>query len=454
MKKIHWVLGAILVLLFGTGCATRNVHIDKEVEKSLTKPTKVAVYDITSMDLVEGRENPRDQLKKFPFISNQPVIDYRGKFPDSFYQMNPYRFRAMNIKNVDFWKLREEPFSLDFIYVTPTWIKSFKRVSDDLFEDLGYTYNLSKKEQEILKWWIAQGGVLWCEAGLYTTLYDTYKKDGTISSKRAYALLKRKAFGLHFLDKPLVTFMSRAKRLDYVVYVPRKKVFTTHSDKPFLKEIHRLCLESKNFIDLYYLIKGDILLQDNKGKPLVTKMQMGKGLIVSLLPFEYQDTQCDGELLRWKLLYYALDKQYRLLPQSVVYKTHNYQHLDLNESVVRVDENRSSIPSEKKTEKEAKKATATVNPEPQRHANDESYCIQLYSSKGINDVLAKFQREDARKLPESRVEKIGDLYVIRAGKYDSVSKANKERQKIKDRLFGDAFVRKCKYDPKRFVKHN
>jgi len=402
----------------------------------LIKPTNVEVYDITSNDLSPDKQNPREQLKHFPFISSKPIIDFKGKFPDAFYQMNPYRFQAENIANVDFWKLRQQPYALDFIYVTPMWIKSFQRVSNDLFENIGYTYNLSKKEQEILKWWIKQGGVLWCEMGVYTTLYDTFKKDGTISAELAYNILKKKAYGLKFLDKPVTTYMVRGKRIDYVVYVNQEKSFATQASNAFFKDIHHLCLESKNYIDLYYIIKGDVLLKDKSGKPLVTSVKMGKGLIISLLPFDFEKTTCDGELLRWKLLYYSLDKQYRMLPKSVVYKSNdNYEILSEKERVETV------TPEKKQPTKR-----------PAVQADQTNYCIQLYSTNGINDVLATYQRVDKSRAPLSRVEKIGGLYVIRIGSYPHYSDAKKDLAYFSRIGFEDAYIRKCAYKPKRIIK--
>jgi len=43
---------------------------------------------------------------------------------------------------------------------------------------------------------------------------------------------------------------------------------------------------------------------------LVSFVQYGKGGVVFLRPFEFQDKRFDGELLRWKLLFYFLEKLY------------------------------------------------------------------------------------------------------------------------------------------------
>jgi hypothetical protein len=422
-----------------TGCASRTVEIDKRVENSLIKPTNVEVYDITSNDLSSDKQNPREQLKHFPFISTKPIIDFKGKFPDTFYQMNPYRFQAENIANVDFWKLRQQPYALDFIYITPMWIKSFQRVSNDLFENIGYTYNLSKKEQEILKWWIEQGGILWCEMGVYTTLYDTFKKDGTISAELAYNLLKEKAYGLKFLDKPVATYMVRGKQIDYVVYVNQEKSFATQAANKFFRDIHHLCLESKNYIDLYYIIKGDVLLKDKSGKPLVTSVKMGKGLIISLLPFDFEKSNCDGELLRWKLLYYSLGKQYRMLPKNLVYQTEDsYETISEQEDVETVVHTPVHVQPKPKAPSLQKGVT--------------NYCIQLYSTIGINDVLAMYQQVDKERAPLSRVEKIGQLYVIRIGNYPHYHDAKKDLTYFMQMGFEDAYIRKCAYKPERIIK--
>jgi outer membrane protein OmpA-like peptidoglycan-associated protein len=56
--------------------------------------------------------------------------------------------------------------------------------------------------------------------------------------------------------------------------------------------------------------KGDYLLKSIKGKPLVSFIRYGKGGVVFLRPFEFQDKRYDGELLRWRLVFFLMNKMY------------------------------------------------------------------------------------------------------------------------------------------------
>lgn len=218
MHKIVASIFAIFLMIFLSACSNRNVNINPEIEKSLLQPETVDIYDIDINKLVVGKEDSREQIKNFPFVSLNPVLDYRGKFSDQYYDLKPYKIRAQRIDEVDFWKLQNNPYMIDFIYVLPIWVDNFKKVSNDLYQNIGYTYNLSVKEQEILKWWVEQGGVLWLESGIYTTLYDSYNKSGVTSSSKAKKILSKKSENLNFMDRNLHVIKYQAEKVDYINY--------------------------------------------------------------------------------------------------------------------------------------------------------------------------------------------------------------------------------------------
>ncbi len=305
MKK--YILGLSISLLFLTGCATKS---DIAFEKKVLSPEKVEIYDVSVDNIWPKINNGRQLLKGFPFISYKPIIDFRGKFSNQFYNKIDYRYKFDNIKDVDFWKLRTNPFAEDFIYVLPMWANEFKRVSNDLFEDIGYTYNLSTKEQEILKWWIGEGGILWVEGGIYSTRYDTFKKSGEIDAKAINAKMIRKSRNLKFFDRSVRTYIYKSKKLDYINYEPLKLKYRVKSDIPYFQDIKNLQLITKNFMTVDFIPKGTYLLKSKSGKPLVSFVRYGKGGIVFLRPFEFQDKMYDGELLRWKLIFFLLNRMY------------------------------------------------------------------------------------------------------------------------------------------------
>ena len=306
MKKRLLFLLLISVLLF-TGCATKSERV---LQKRVLSPESVEIYDISLDNFWKDINNGRRLLRSFPFVSTKPVIDYRGKFSDQFYDKIDYRYKAEKLKNVDFWKLRNNPFIEDFIYVLPTWANNFKRISNDLFEDIGYSYNLSSKEQDILKWWISKGGILWIEGGIYATRYDTFKKNGEIDEKAINDEIYKKGSNLTFFNKKVDLYVYKTRKLDKVNYEGLKLFFNVKSKKKYFGDIKKLKIVTDNYISADFMPKGDVLLSDTKGRALVTFIRYGKGGVIFLRPFEFQDKRYDGELLRWKILYYLLEKKY------------------------------------------------------------------------------------------------------------------------------------------------
>jgi len=314
MKK--YLLFVVMLFLIA-GCASKD-----SLEKKVISPEEVQIYDIKVDNVLAEVNNGRKLLKGFPFVSNRAIIDFNGKFSNQFYDKIDYRYKYASLENVDFWKLRTNPYLYDFIYVLPTWVDDFKKVSNDLFTDIGFSYNLSTKEQEILKWWVAQGGILWIEDGIYSTRYDAFKRDGEIDEELIRKKLYSKAHNLKFLNRHLIIYPFLAKRVDLVNYKPLKAVFKTKSNIKYFSDIKSVELTNYNYFSLYFMPKGKVLLKDRNNHPLVTFVRYGKGGIVNLMDFEFENKMFDGELLRWKLLGYLLNKKY-LLP---------YERIDLTKS--------------------------------------------------------------------------------------------------------------------------
>ena len=307
MKKL--ALNSLLVafLSFTVGCST---HQEVQLEDKILTPETVDVYDITVDHVYRKTDNRAILLKKFPFISNQPILDFDGKFSNQFYDKIHYNYYASHIKDVDFWKLRTNPFSEDFIYVLPTWANKFLHVSNDLFEDIAYSYNLSHKEQDILQWWIGQGGIFWVEGGIYSTRYDTFKRSGYIDAKRISKKIASKSSNLHFFDRKVYTHIYKSKHLDQVNYVPLTLKFKPKSPIHYFQDIKDLKIDTKYYLAADFMVKGSTLLTDSSASPIVSIIPYGRGAVVFIRPFEFKDKRYDGELLRWKLLRYLLEKGY------------------------------------------------------------------------------------------------------------------------------------------------
>jgi len=330
MKKL--ALNSIFALLglLVVGCST---HQEVQLEKKILTPETVDVYDITVDHVYKKTDNRAILLKKFPFISNEPILDFDGKFSNQFYDKIHYNYYASHIKDVDFWKLRTNPFSEDFIYVLPTWANKFLHVSNDLFEDIAYSYNLSHKEQDILQWWIGQGGVFWIEGGIYSTRYDTFKRSGYINGKAINKKIHSKSANLHFLDRKVDTYIYKSKKIDQVNYVPLALKFNPKSSISYFSDIKHLKIDTKYYLAADFMARGRTLLQTAKHSPIVTVIPYGRGAVVFIRPFEFKDKRYDGELLRWKLMRYLLDKAY------LKEVKHKEVHIKENKAVILKDLN-------------------------------------------------------------------------------------------------------------------
>ncbi len=297
---MRYFISLLLSLLFLSGCASSQNSIEKE----LTNEVTLTIYNQPVEDLVSVQKGS-DIFHKFPFIDERE-FEVKGKFNPKFYQSINLTYNAKSIEDVNFWRLQKEPQSLDFIYIRPLWIKEYKRVSRDLFKNIAYSLNISAKEQEILRSWVKQGGVLWVEFGLFSTRYDIFNREGEIAAWRIRKNLYRAVGGMRFLHKPVTPYLFQAKKIDLINYMPSTKSFIIDQKASLIKGIKRLKLVIYNFMEIYPLIEGKKLIVDTRGRPLVTLLPYGRGYIVSLLPFEYSDVYYDGELLRWKLLLYLI----------------------------------------------------------------------------------------------------------------------------------------------------
>ncbi len=340
-ERIITILTVIIVAFVMGGCTMHHHHkrakYDRYKQEDVLRPESIEVYDVKVNNVWERVNNGRRLLRDFPFTRVRPVLDFKGKFSDQFYSKMDYRYKYSKLEDVDFWKLRVNPYAEDFIYVLPMWANKFKRVSDDLFKDIGYSYNLSKKEQEILKWWISQGGILWIEGGIYSTRYDTFKRNGEIDSKAIIDKISKKSKNLNFFDRRVKTYMYMSKKLDYVNYVPLEIDFKTKSDIAYFKDIRDLKIVTNNYLTADFMPRGKYLIKSERGKPLVSFIQYGRGGVVFLRPFEFIDKMYDGELLRWKLIYYLLNRMY----EDKNKKTDGYKEIkeQLNGSKVIVTHN-------------------------------------------------------------------------------------------------------------------
>jgi len=298
---VRWLFLGLLILFY-TGCSPKSTDLSLQEDR-------IQIYRTDIDNVILHEHKSREVLTRFPFISLQKGIQPKGRFPDEFYRGMEHLYKAQNIKDVDFWELEKRPRSLDFIYILPVSMNEYRDLSRDLFTNLCYSYNISKEEQEILKEWISQGGILWVESGVYSTKYDLFTRGGEIATAKISRRIKRNVAGKRFLNHPIRSYLFKSDNLDLVNYIPKELPFTIGSADPLFKRIKRLRLNLDNYLHHYFVIGGRPLIRDRKGRTLASITQYKNGFIVSLLPFEYSDAYYDGELFRWKLLYYVLKRK-------------------------------------------------------------------------------------------------------------------------------------------------
>lgn len=296
---MSYFLPIIAIFIFFSGCASSTTN---SLERISTQETKLVIYNTPVNDSCIAQKST-SIFNRFPFIDERE-FEVKGKFHPKFYQSISFHYKAKSIEKVDFWRLQQDPSSLDFIYIRPLWIKEYKKVSGDLFTNIAYSLNISAQKQHILRHWVEQGGVLWLEFGLFSTRYDTFNREGEISAWRIRKSLRSALDGVRFWKRPIVPYLFTAKRIDLINYMPTTKSFVINQKASIIKGIKRLKLAIYNFMEEYPLIRGKKLVVDKQGRPLVTLLKYGKGYVLSLLPFEYSDVYYDGELLRWKLLFF------------------------------------------------------------------------------------------------------------------------------------------------------
>ncbi len=292
-----------IMLSFLMGCASTDKEIE-QIDKTLLNSENVKIYNIDINDILKDR-NQYKKLHQFPFINTNAALDFRGHFPIDFYQSFNYQIKAVSLKNVNFWRLRNYPLSIDVIYVEPIWIENYKFVTNDLFENICYSNNVSKKEQNILKWWIKNGGILWVESSIYATGFENITKNGKINLKALENRLYKLTRNLHFLDYP-VNFSIYLSLNNELTSYKRKVIqfLNLQSKVTFFSDINVLQINMEHPIEAFFALKSNNIFKDKHNNTILSINNYFQGKIISLFPFDYVDSYKDGELLRWKLLQY------------------------------------------------------------------------------------------------------------------------------------------------------
>ena len=350
LKKLLLFVVTIYLIFIFNGCTARQ-ELLSNIDKTLQQSTNVKIYTI-NLDKLDKSMNIYTRLHEFPFVSTDAMLDFRGNFPVEFYQtMNHCRVNAQNIKDVNFWKLRDYPFTLDVIYVKPIWIENFKYVSKDLFENICYSFNISKREQAILKWWIKNGGILWIESGIYATGFENLTRYGRINLPTLRKKINLLTKNVYFINFPVSSVTYISKYISLSGYTPKTIVYKNiRISNNFFKDLTNLKIVLRYPLETFFSIPKGSIIKDRAGNTILSVIPYYEGKIIFLFPFEYVDSYKNGELLRWKLLQYICYTPHYSKPiiKMAEQKADNITRIEKKKIINLKSDNKTSLRNNKK----------------------------------------------------------------------------------------------------------
>ncbi len=414
MKQIIFGMFIALLLL---GCSQNRVKVsDIDIDKTLIAQDKSYIYDIKMQDIASDLKVHKSPLEQFPFIHNKQA-HLKGHFSPEFYAEHNYGLKAQQMDKVNFWELQKNPQALDIIYTKDILLENYKNISQDIFTNLCYAHGLSKLEQDILRQWIQNGGVLWVESSLYS-----------IDPIRS-------------LDHGLKTdkFLGKEVRFVNIPQTQKSRVYNTTNNKPYFDSIHSLELYKKRYSQICMIVDGDSLVA-TPDETVVSMSRYGEGMIISLLPFEYEKLYRDGELLRWKLLSVIHD------PSVVQESAQRALQTDIQAPILppattEVQEPQQTteiVVQEEQMQPQAEPIQESSTPA--EVALTKGNCIQLYTAFSYKKAKKYFSY--AQDFPLARIEKRGKAYTARVGMYAKVQDAKETLQQLK-KHYPSAFIRRC-----------
>jgi len=298
--RLKLLLVSFIAIILLIGCGIKEDYLIDETR--LNQPLSINVYNYDISGLGDKFKKSQ-RLEDFPFLSNQ-IGGCMPSYSKEFYASRPI-IKSASLADVDLWSLEQNKSLLDAISVESIDVDIAFKDSDNLFDAISKASNLSKAKQEILKKWIFDGGILWSEYGVFATRYEDSVQYYIVSEKKLKDAVEQKSSFIKFLDFTVTKKIFVAKSIDTIRYKQNILSFNTTSKITEFTNINSLKLKPKGFIYSAILI-GQPVINSTLGEPLVSVVQYGKGVIISLPSFDYCDEQYDGEALRWALLEYAL----------------------------------------------------------------------------------------------------------------------------------------------------
>jgi len=300
----------VIVLLLLPALAACNLAGTPTKTTGAGEPEKIQIISIPVNSLSQSTGMEQGALTGgFPFISQQPQGRFKGKFNPAFYEgLEKRGVRAAELDAVDFWRLKDDPRLYDVIYLRGMLLDQFKPRGQGFLESIAYSLNIPVEQLAILRSWVEGGGILWLEPAIYVSSYDyKFKKMDDARLNHLVQTLSGMSLDGHRLN----VFTERARRTDDLHVEPlSKEILFGKGEKPgeiasINEQVGSLLLQQTDYIGIYMNIQGTPIISSG-GRVYASYIPVGKGKIITLAPFDYQDSYRDGELFRMLLLSWAL----------------------------------------------------------------------------------------------------------------------------------------------------
>ncbi|MGA9046576.1 hypothetical protein [Sulfuricurvum sp.] len=306
MKK-SMAIGMIAAMIMFTGCASKNNTLE-DLKTELMNDKPIAVYSVPASGIYSpDKWIDRTVLREFPFIAPVSPFDFQGKFQSNFYDELKVSWKAVSLDKVDWNALSQNPAYYDIIYIQSVGIADSGVMADDFMTNIAKAYNIAPSKIGNLKQWIEKGGVLWSEAGIRASRFETFYPYGGINDAKTISLFSREhgtLFGL-----PLRYRVMKSNSVDMVNYTTQSVALKAHPSATQIKGVSKVTFEPTSFIESYPILQSNTLLMDERGVNYASYGVLGKGMIVTTVPTIYWHADDDGELYRWKLLSWILQRK-------------------------------------------------------------------------------------------------------------------------------------------------
>ncbi|NWF98256.1 MAG: hypothetical protein HXY52_04885 [Nitrospirae bacterium] len=306
MNKLNKILFYLFIIGLISACAptSKTTQGDLDANKEEVYTFSIPANSISR----ELKDITPEILKGFPFVSFQPVSNFKGKYPPEFYTRIKHEWTAETLKSADIWKLRNDKNIYDFLYTTPLWIGDLQLTQNDLLKNIVYSSNISEEQFNVLENWIKQGGILWIESAIFISSYD-YNLNN-FNEKKIKDITDRLSVMTIFGNKVHVR-TSYAKRIDE--FNTEKLSMVISPEQNIIKrimlldrQIDKLLLEQTDYVGIYITLDGEPLIKSGDSV-YASYINYGKGKIITIVPFDFKNVHYDGELLRLNLILWALN---------------------------------------------------------------------------------------------------------------------------------------------------